>query len=109
VVDLAVSAGATEVQPVQWIVTDLQILDDKAATTALEKARGLAEQMAKQMGVRLGMLLSASNGGINEMESMGRAQLKRIVTVSEQAQPSLKLFPQKILRTTTVFVTYAIE
>lgn len=109
VVDLAVSAGATDVQPVQWVVADLQILEDRAALLALEKARGLAEQIAKQAGVKLGMVLSASNGVINDMQFMKRSRDVNYVTVSAGAQPSLKLFPEKILRTSTVFVTYAIE
>jgi uncharacterized protein YggE len=109
VVDLAVGAGATDVQPVQWVVADLQILENRAAMLALEKARGLAEQMAKQAGVKLGMVLNASNGVINDMQFMKRSRDVHYVTVSEGAQPSLKLFPEKILRTTTVSVTYAIE
>jgi len=109
VVDLAVSAGATEVRSVQWIVADLQVLEDKAAILALEKARGLADQMAKQMGVQLGAILSASNGVINDMEFIAHKRVSQTVTVNAAPQPSLKLFPEKIQRTTTVSVTYAIN
>jgi uncharacterized protein len=109
IVDWAVTAEATEVQPVQWIVADPQTVEDKAAVMALEKARALGQQMAKEMDLKLGAILSISNGaaGLTLFDKLGKAS--QTVTVNEEAKPSLRLFPEKIERSATVSVVFAIE
>jgi uncharacterized protein YggE len=61
VVDLAVRAGANEVDDVEWSVADPLALQAKAGGAALAKAKSIADQMAKGLGARLGELVYASN------------------------------------------------
>lgn len=109
IVDLAVAAGATDVSPVQWVVADVHALEVRASSAALDKARVIAEQIAKQMGVKLGVLLYATNWQPQDLEFVTRSGLTTTVTVSGQAQPSLVLFPQKVEKTGTVSAIFAIE
>jgi len=108
-VDRAVAAGA-EIKGVWWEVADLDALDAKAQTTALSKARGIAEQMAQQFGGKVGELLFVSNaqpGSMPWLSSSGG--FSQSVTVEGNVVPSLKLFPQKIRRDVTVYAVFAIE
>ena len=57
IIDLAVAAGATDVNPVQGGMADVHALEAKASSSALAQARRAAEQIANQMGVKLGALL----------------------------------------------------
>jgi hypothetical protein len=61
VVDLAVAAGANEIDDVDWNVADPIALQAKASGAALTKARSIAEQMAKGLGTKIGELVYASN------------------------------------------------
>ena len=60
VVDLAVKAGANEVEDVDWNVADPVALQAKAGGAALAKARSIADQMAKGLGTELGELVYAT-------------------------------------------------
>jgi uncharacterized protein YggE len=109
IVDVAVAAGATDVNPVQWVMADVHALEAKTSSAALAKARVLAEQIANQMGVKLGALLYATNGQPQDMDFTLRRRYPQSVTVSAEAQPSLILFPQKVEKTGTVSAVFAIE
>jgi uncharacterized protein len=109
IVDVAVAAGATDVNAVQWVMADVRVLEAKASSAALAKARVLAAQIANQMGVKLGALLYATNGQPQDMEFMDRNRYPKSVTVWEALQPSLILFPQKVEKTGTVSAVFAIE
>ena len=60
-VDAAVKAGANEVDDVEWNVVDPIALQAKAGGAALAKARAIADQMAKGLGIKVGELVYASN------------------------------------------------
>jgi len=109
IVDVAVAAGATDVNAVQWVMADIRALEAKASSTALAKTRVLAEQIANQMGVKLGALLYVTNGQPQDMEFVGRNRYAQSVTVTGALQPSLVLFPQKVEKTGTVSAVFAIE
>jgi uncharacterized protein len=109
IVDVAVAAGATDVSPVQWVMADVHALEAKASSAALAKARVAAEQIAKQTGVKLGVLLYVTNGQPQEMEFMDRKGYLKTMEVEEGLQPSLILFPQKVQKTGTVSAVFAIE
>jgi hypothetical protein len=111
VVDLAVKAGANEVEDVEWNVVDPVALQAKASGAALAKARSIAEQMAKGLGTKIGELVYASNrapvakmwrGALSTPQSM-------IVTGKTEDQPKLKLFPQKVKSDATVYAVFSIE
>jgi uncharacterized protein len=110
VVDLAVRAGANEVEDVEWNVADPVALQAKASGAALAKARTVANQMAKGLGTKLGELVYASNRA-------PVAKMWRGVTVNTEAAvlapppppPRLTLFPQKVKSEATVYAVFSIE
>ena len=111
VVDLAVKAGANEVDDVEWNVADPVALQAKAGGAALAKARSIADQMAKGLGTKLGELVYASNRApVAKMWRGMTAQtsLSSIATVTEK-QPKLTLFPQKVKSEATVHAVFSIE
>ncbi len=110
-VDVAVRAGANEIENVDWFVLDPVTLQAKAGEAALSKARKIAEQMATGLGAKLLELVYASN----------RAQaLFNYATVSTETvevralappppPPHLRLFPEKVSQSATVYAVFAIE
>jgi len=112
VVDLAVKAGANEVDDVEWNVIDPVALQAKASGAALAKARSIAEQMAKGLGTKLGELVYASNRAPVAKAWRGALQTVEVnasmATVADQ-QPKLQLFPQKVKSEATVYAVFAIE
>jgi len=110
VVDLAVRAGANDVDDVEWNVADPVALQAKAGAAALAKARAVADQMAKGLGTKLGELVYASN----------RAPFARIGGAMETVEvtaalapplhmPNLTLFPRKVKSDATVYAVFSIE
>ena len=108
VVDLAVKAGANEVDDVTWNVVDPVALQAKAGSAALSKARTIAEQMAKGLGAKLGELVYASNRAAEDNELLLWAH-KAALPPPPPPPPSLTLFPQKVKSDATVYAVFAIE
>jgi uncharacterized protein len=111
VVDLAVKAGANELNDVEWNVADPVALQAKASGAALAKARTVAEQMAKGLGTKLGELVYASNrapvAGV-----FGGMTLDTVAAMEPPpppAPPELTLFPQKVKSDATVYAVFSIE
>lgn len=110
IVDLAVKAGANEVEDVEWDVADPVALQAKAGGAALAKARSVADQMAKGLGTKLGELIYASNRA-------PEAKLFRGVTLNTESAaiapppppPKLTLFPQRVKSDATVYAVFSIE
>jgi hypothetical protein len=111
VVDLAVKAGANEVDDVEWNVADPVALQAKASGAALAKARSIAEQMAKGLGTRLGELVYASNRAPVPKMWRGAQNFMAMAALmpGTQKEPKLKLFPQKVKSDATVYAVFAIE
>lgn len=61
IVDIAVGAGANEIENVEWSVKDPAQLETKAYGAALRRAKELAEQTASQTGLKLGEIISIVN------------------------------------------------
>ena len=107
VVDLAVKAGANELNDVEWNVADPVALQARAGGAALAKARTIAEQMAKGLGAKLGELVYASNraGTTLNVEAM-----PAIMAPPPPPPPaSLTLFPEKVKADATVNAVFSIE
>ncbi|HEY1262407.1 MAG TPA: SIMPL domain-containing protein [Terriglobales bacterium] len=110
VLDLAVHAGADELDDIDWNVADPVALQAKAGAAALAKARTIADQMAKGLGARLGDLIYASNrapvprffGASQEMVTVNASRIS-------DHNPQVKLFPQKVKSDATVYAVFAIE
>lgn len=118
VADLAVAAGANELQEITWSVRDSAELDARACSTALTRARGLADKMAQQFGGKAGALLYVSNSQMNGLNRFlmagGGGGLGNNFSMSQGLAPSvaapiLKLFPQKVRRDATVYAVFALE
>jgi uncharacterized protein YggE len=111
VVDLCVSAGANEVEDVDWGVAEPVTLQAKAGSAALSKARNIADQMAKGLGTKLGELVYASNRApVAKMwASMGLSTQASTIATPNDLKPKLKLFPQKVKSSATVYAVFSIE
>lgn len=110
VVDLAVKAGANEVEDVEWNVVDPVALQAKAGGAALAKARSIADQMAKGLGTKLGELVYASNRA--PVAKMWRGMLNTSMAMlgsTAEKQQKLTLFPQKVKSDATVYAVFSIE
>ena len=111
VVDLAVHAGANEVEDVDWNVADPAALQAKAGGAALAKARSIADQMAKGLGTKLGELVYASNRApvARMYRGMETVTVSASLASVAEKQPKLTLFPQKVKRDATVYAVFSIE
>ena len=111
VVDLAVKAGANEVDDVEWNVADPVALQAKAGGAALAKARSIADRMAKGLGTKLGELVYASNRAPVAKMWRGMTLNTEVSTmaVAVEKEPKLTLFPQKVKSDATVYAVFSIE
>ncbi len=110
IVDLAVKAGANEVDDVEWDVVDPIALQAKGGA-ALAKAKSIADQMAKGLGTKLGELVYASNRAPVAKMWRGLTLNTESATLSPmgEKQPKLTLFPQKVRSEATVYAVFSIE
>lgn len=110
VVDLAVRAGANELDDVEWNVADPVALQAQAGAAALAKARSVADQMAKGLGTKLGELVYASNRAPVAKMYRGMETLHKFATPPPPPPPpKLTLFPQKVKSDATVYAVFSIE
>jgi len=109
IVDVAVAAGANQVERVDWSVADDKELEAKAYAAALKRAKELAQQTAVQSGVKLGELISIVNSA-NETGRFGRADRRvmmyAMAAVTQKAM--LKLQPGMVEHEASVTVVFAI-
>jgi uncharacterized protein YggE len=109
VIDLAVAAGANEVDDPDWQVADEAALQARAGAAALKKARTVAEQMAQGLGTKLGELVYASNrapargyGGVLDAQTVE-------VSAARVPPAKLKLFPKRVKADGIVYAIFAIQ
>ncbi len=110
IVDVAVAAGANQVEQVDWSVADDKELETKAYAAALKRAKELAQQTAAQSGVKLGELISIVNSA-NESRRFGRADGRSVEVDAMVQSPRiamLKLQPGMVEREASVTVVFAI-
>jgi uncharacterized protein YggE len=113
IVDIAVAAGANQIESVDWTVADPKQLEDKAYAAALARAKRIAEQTALYAGVKLGAIVSIANSA-NPSDRFSRSGFGKLMTVEVSATklkmpPMLKLQPGTVEREASVTITYAIE
>ncbi len=109
IVDIAVEAGANQIENVEWSVADPKQLEAKAYAAAIKRERELAEQTASQTGLKLGEIISVVNS-TNIADRFIRAgggggMYEKVVAPK---MPMLKLQPGTVEREASVTVTYAI-
>jgi uncharacterized protein YggE len=110
-IDVAIDAGANDVGDPEWGLTDPDAAESQAYSSALQKARTIADQMAKAFGAKTGALLYASNESrpsrfftTLNTESVSIME-KRVRTT----RPETKLLPQKIEKSGYVRAIFALE
>ena len=107
VVQLAVSAGANHLEEVEWQVKDPTGLESKANSAALVKARALASQMAKELGIRLGEVLYVSN--TPRRDAGMPFSTVEVAATTAPPPPKVQLLPKKVRQEATVRVIFAVE
>ncbi|HXQ98702.1 MAG TPA: SIMPL domain-containing protein [Candidatus Limnocylindrales bacterium] len=114
IVDIAVHAGANQVEDVTWDVSDPDALDARARRAALEKARTTAEEIANGFHGKLGQLLYASNSSDSELlyvpgSGFSDLSVKDKFIEKFWQKRNLQLFPKKITREAEVHAVFALE
>ncbi len=106
VLDLAVKAGANQSGQIDWSLKDDNAPQAEAAAKALQRAQAQAEQMAKSLNARLGVLLYASN----EIQAMPPRPVMRAMagTMAMQSVEPLAINPRRIEKSATVYAVFAI-
>lgn len=113
--EIVIRASANMVQDVEWIVRDPEGLSAKANGDAVQKARTLAEQMAKQLGAILGDLLYISNSEADRWSRFDRRVGGALAMARKLAPPPpppplpLHLFAAKVEQSATVTAVFAME
>ena len=104
--DVAVTAGATDSGQIDWTVDDEQALQDKALEGATSRARIQAAVLAKGMDVKLGALVYVSNQVSSPVMPIRAMAMK--AQTAEVAQP-LSIEPHKVSSSANVYAVFAIE
>jgi hypothetical protein len=115
ILDVAVTAGATNSGQIDWTVKDEKALEDQALDQAAERARANAAVLAKGMGVHLGALIYVTN----EISApFNRLVVSQGVFANNSGPvagsltplaPPLAIEPRKVSRIATVYAVFAIE
>lgn len=112
VLDIAVKAGANASGQIEWRMNDQDALHGKAVQDAMARARRNAEQLASGMGVKLGLLLQASDNSPSQqfaaLDQMTKAVAGAVNGRLDQVQP-LSLTPRKIEDVAVISAVFAME
>jgi uncharacterized protein YggE len=112
ILDVAVTAGATDSGQIDWTVQDEKALEQQALEKAAARARSNAETLAKGMGVRAGSLVYVSNQLTARTSISGGpvAGYSIMAMADKQRAPEpLAIEPRKVSRTASVYAVYSIE
>ncbi len=107
VLDIAVKAGANQSGGIDWSLKDENAPQAQAAGKALQRARTVAEEMAKGLNVKLGVLIFASNE--TQAEPVRPVMARMAAMAAPAPPPPLAINPRRIEKTATVYAVFAIE
>lgn len=107
VLNTAVNSGANNSGQIDWSVADENGLEAKAAGKALSRARAIAAQMAEGLGIKLGVLIYASN----QVPESPRPIMMRAMAApsADNAPQPLAINPRKVERSATVYAVFSIQ
>jgi hypothetical protein len=108
ILDVAVTAGATDSGQIDWTVENEQALQDQALEGATARARAQAAVLAKGMDVKLGALIYVSNQASAPVYPRFKAFAAPMAGLAASPQP-LAIEPRKVTSTASVYAVYAIE
>ncbi len=115
--NIAVDAGANNSGDINWSVKDENALQAQASANALERARKIADEMARGLGAKLGALIYASNeappppnfalpnGGFGFGSGGGGGGG---AYTSKMLRP-LIIIPQQVTKSATVYAVFALQ
>jgi uncharacterized protein YggE len=110
ILDIAITAGATDSGQIDWTVKDEKALEDQALDKAAARARSDAEVLAKGMGVHLGTLIYVTNQiSVSPSYQMAFANNSAGLRAQTSAASPLAIEPRKVSREATVYAVFAIE
>jgi uncharacterized protein YggE len=109
ILDAAIQSGANQSGDINWRMKSSVALDAEAIRRATERAKVMADQLARSMGVTLGKPVYATNtinAGIVSPRMMMNAAFKS----KDASDPApLAIEPQRVDSSATVQIVYAIE
>ena len=107
ILDVAVTAGATDSGQIEWTVKDEHALEAKALEGAGTRAKENAEALARGLGVRVGPLLYVSN----QVTSMAPRPMIFNALADKNAAPAppLAIEPHQVSRQATINAVFAME
>ena len=108
ILDIAVTAGATDSGQIDWTVKDVPALESLALDHAAARAKQNAEVLAKGMGVRLGSLIYVSNQ-ISSPSPRPMMFAQANLRSDAAPPPPLSIQPHQVSREATVYAVFAIE
>ena len=106
--DVAVTAGATDSGNIDWTVADEKALEDQALDQAANRARSDAASLAKSMGVHLGALVYVTNQ-ISAPRPISYMRSAVPMSTGVATPQPLAIEPAKVSRDASVYAVYAIE
>jgi uncharacterized protein YggE len=107
VLDVAVKAGANQSGQIEWSLKDHNAAEAEAAAKALQRARTVADQMARGLNVRLGALIYATNQ--TEAEPVRPINGRVVAMAMAKTVQPLAINPRHIETPATVYAVFAIE
>lgn len=108
ILDVAVTAGATDSGQIDWTVKDEKALEAEALDKAAARSRANAEVLAKGMGVRLGTLIYVTNQMSSPVIPRPMPMMAMRAANQEAPQP-LAIEPHQVAREATVYAVFVIE
>jgi hypothetical protein len=109
ILDLAVKAGANQSGQIDWSLKDENTPQAEAAGKALQRARTVASEMAKDLSVKLGALIYASNETQAEPPRPLMKAMSMNSAMATTAAVPLAINPRQIEKSATVYAVFAIE
>ncbi len=105
----ATAAGANNSGAIDWSISDEDSLVAEAAGKALHRARGVAEQMAAGLNVKLGDLLYASNVAESTRPQPMMRALSMEARSAKVEDKRLSLGPPMVTRSATVSAIFGLQ
>lgn len=110
VLDLAVKAGANQSGQIEWSLKDPNAASAEAAAKALQRARTVADQMARGLSAKLGALIYASNQTEAEpIRPMNARMFAAAPAPDMKMVRPLAINPRQIETSATVYAVFSIE
>jgi uncharacterized protein YggE len=108
ILDIAVTAGATDSGEINWTVENVHAQQDQALDQAAARARAESAALAQSMGVRLGALIYVTNQ-ITAPETNVRMFNALAPSSSGNQGPALAIESHRVTSSANVYAVYAIE